>query len=96
MTIEEVLAEIKERRLRVVQRHGQVMLRGDRVQVTPTLLAVLRWHKDEIARHAVVQGREKVWDLEDGSRVHGYEGDPDPASAWCWRYADDDIWHLLR
>lgn len=48
MTTEELLEEVRSRGLDVVLADGQPRVRGDRSRLSPTLLAVLRWHKQAI------------------------------------------------
>lgn len=48
MTTQELLQELKDRGLRPVRKRGRLALAGDREAITPTLLAVLRWHEAAI------------------------------------------------
>jgi hypothetical protein len=48
MTTEELLEEVQARGLKVVLADGEPRLRGDRSRLSPTLLAVLRWHRPAI------------------------------------------------
>ena len=48
MTTDELLEEVQARGLKLVLADGEPRLRGDRSRVSPTLLAVLRWHRPAI------------------------------------------------
>jgi hypothetical protein len=48
MTTEELLEEVQARGLKVVLADGEPRLRGDRSRLSPTLLAVLKWHRPAI------------------------------------------------
>lgn len=48
MTTEELLEEVRARGLKVVLADGEPRLRGDRSRLSPTLLAVLKWHRPAI------------------------------------------------
>lgn len=48
MTTAELLQELESRGLRPVRKRGRLALAGDREAITPSLLAVLRWHEVDL------------------------------------------------
>lgn len=79
MTTEELLEEVRSRGLDVVLADGQPRVRGDRTRLSPTLLAVLRWHKGAIVERLtpVVQPEPPAEDIAIAIAERAWFDEPD-------------------
>ena len=100
MTTDQLLAELGERGLSVVLKDGLPRLCGDRSQATPPLLAVLRWHREEIVRrlNPPPPKPRRQWLWRDGHRHTEDEAgtEPDPVGAWWWRHEGETAWRVVE
>ena len=91
MTTDELLAEIRERGFQILLKDNQPILRGDKTKLTPTLRAVLRWHRDKLIAHLTPKdawrAREWSWlpPTEEAPPTHRYTETPD--NEWLWAHA---------
>lgn len=94
MTTEELLTELRDRSLVVVLVGDRLSLRGDRVQVTPSLTDVLRWHRTQLVA-LLQEQREREWQWRDGTqyRARSLPTTWHPQGAIWWRYTDSDFWN---
>lgn len=98
MTTDELLSRLAELGIRVVLGdNGKPRLKGDTSTVTPKLLKVLKWHRDNIIeRMKPKPPREFLWRL--GQTYKDVDNMPatwHPTGAWWWRYEGDTVWQPI-
>ena len=110
MTTDEVLGELLRRGLTVkIDAEGRTVIsgQGSKFKVTANLLAVLRWHKDELVKRLQVW-RPREWLTEDGFllREAYIPDDPDEMAIWqnmdahpkhcvSWRFVGEEKWRKV-
>lgn len=96
MTTDELLAELADRGLTLILGEDGPRLRGPRTMATPTLLAVLRWHREEITRRlGGLPEREWLWRTGHRYRARPHRDDWHPVGAWWWRYPTETGWRVV-
>ena len=100
MTTDKLLELLEARGLKVIAHEGQPAIRGKPSAVTPALLKVLAWHREELSRRlgivAKPRMREYLWRgghtyTTDEHDFHCLQGGS-PAGAWWWRFVGDKGW----
>lgn len=100
MTTDQVLEVLKDRKLLlVIQPDGSPVVKGDKEAMTPTLLRVLKFHKDEIVKRLAppkimdpdAPAIEVRWNTGLIGR-HWFPNQGWPVGAWWWRHQGEEEW----